>query len=120
MSRSVRVWLIGFTLLATSFAFGQATASSSLQGAISDPSGAAVVGAEVTITNTATGVTRVVKSGADGSYRVDPIPVGIYKIKVATAGFTTETAERVETLVGASTTQNFQLKIGSPTETLEV
>jgi hypothetical protein len=114
------VWLIGLTLLATSLAFGQATASSSLQGAISDPSGAAVVGAEVTITNTATGVTRVVKSGADGSYRVDPIPVGIYKIKVATAGFTTETAERVETLVGASTTQNFQLKIGSPTETLEV
>jgi len=120
MYRKLSVWLVGLMLLATTFAFGQATASSSLQGTVTDPSGAAVVGAEVTIINNATGVTRTVKSGADGSYRVDPIPVGIYRIKVATAGFTTETADRVETLVGASTTQNFRLRIGSATEAVEV
>jgi len=91
-----------------------------LQGAVTDPSGAAVSGAEVTITNVATGASRVVKSGADGSYRVDLIPVGIYKIKVATPGFTTATAEQVETLAGATTTQNFQLQIGAATETVAV
>jgi hypothetical protein len=91
-----------------------------LQGAVTDPSGAAVGGAEITVRNVATGVTRVVKSGADGSYRVDPIPAGIYRIEVVSPGFTTATVERVETPVGASTTQNFQLQVGAATETVAV
>jgi hypothetical protein len=91
-----------------------------LQGAVTDPNGAAVGGAEVTIRNVATGVTRVVKSGSDGNYRVDPIPAGIYRMEVVSPGFTTATAERVETPVGASTTQNFQLQVGAATETVAV
>jgi len=120
MSRRLSVWLLGLMLIAANFAFGQATASSSLQGTVTDATGAAVVGAEVTITNAATGVTRTVKSGSDGSYRVDPLPVGIYNVKVAMGGFTTETVNKVETYVGASTTQSFSLKVGTKTESVEV
>src|SRR5438270_3346168 len=120
MSRMLSVWLLGLMLIAANFAFGHATASSSLQGTVTDATGAAVVGAEVTITHAATGVTRTVKSGSDGSYRVDPLPVGIYNVKVAMGGFTTETVNKVETYVGASTTQSFSLKVGTKTESVEV
>jgi hypothetical protein len=120
MSQKALVWLLGLMLLATNSAFSQATASSSLQGAVTDPTGAAVVGAEVTVTSASTGVTRTVKTTTDGSSRVDPLPVGVYKVKVSVQGFSVEAAERVETLVGATTTQNFRLKVGSAAETVEV
>src|SRR5690242_6332389 len=112
MCRKISYWLLGL-LLATNVAFGQVTASSTLQGTVTDKTGAAVVGADVTVTNTATGVSRTVKTGSDGSYRVDPLAVGYYNISVTMQGFDTAKAQRVETLVGAATTQNFTLKVGS-------
>jgi outer membrane receptor protein involved in Fe transport len=113
-------WLLSFLLTASSISFGQATASSTLQGTVTDRSGAAIVGAEVTVINAATGLTRTVKTGTDGGYRVDPLPVGIYNVRVAMRGFSTQTATKVETMVGSSTTQNFGLTVGAATETVEV
>jgi outer membrane receptor protein involved in Fe transport len=63
---------------------------------------------------------RSVKTGADGSYRVDPLPVGFYNVTVTMSGFDTAKAEHIETLVKAATTQNFALKVGSTTETVDV
>ncbi len=113
-------WLLSLLLTASSVAFGQATASSVLQGTVTDKSGAAVVGAEVTVTNAATGLTRSVRTGTDGSYRVEPLPVGFYNVKVSMSGFSAQTATNVETMVGSATTQNFGLTVGSTTETVEV
>src|SRR5258708_21820610 len=109
-------WLLSLLLTASCISLGQATASSNLQGTITDRSGAAIVGAEVTVINAATGLTRTVKTGTDGSYRVDPLPVGIYNVRVAMRGFSTQTASKVETMVGSSTTQNFGLTVGAATE----
>ncbi|HWC17732.1 MAG TPA: carboxypeptidase-like regulatory domain-containing protein, partial [Terriglobales bacterium] len=120
MHRKLCCWLLGLFLAAANIAFGQVTASSTLQGTVTDKTGAAVVGADVTVTNAATGVSRTVKSGSDGSYRVDPLAVGYYNISVSMSGFDTAKAQRVETLVGAATTQNFTLKVGSATESVEV
>jgi len=100
--------------------FGQATASSSVRGTVVDGSGAAVVGAEVTVANTATGYTRTVTTQSDGSYVVEPLPVGVYNVKVAMKGFASAAANRVETLIGSTTTQNFNLKTGTATEIVEV
>ncbi|MCU1285975.1 MAG: TonB-dependent receptor [Acidobacteriales bacterium] len=100
--------------------FGQATASTAIRGTVLDSTGAAVVGADVTITNPATGFTRTVKTGSDGSYNVEPLQAGVYSVKVAMAGFAGATAQKVETLVGSSTTQNFSVKPGSASEVVEV
>jgi len=120
MCRKISLWLLGLLFAATTVAFGQVTASSTLQGTVTDKTGAAVVGADVTVTNTGTGVSRSVKTGSDGSYRVDALAVGYYNVSVTMQGFDTAKAQRVETLVGATTTQNFSLKIGSATESVEV
>jgi outer membrane receptor protein involved in Fe transport len=120
MCKKLSLWLLGLMLTATSIAFGQVTASSSLQGSVSDKTGAAVVGAEVTVTSVATGASRTVKTGSDGNYRVDPLSVGYYNVSVSMTGFDTAKAQRVQTLVGATTTQNFSLNVGSTTESVEV
>src|SRR3954451_11695194 len=106
-----------FLLLATQ-AFGQATASTSIRGTVLDTSGAAVVGADVTVSNPATGFTRTVKTSSDGSYSVEPLQAGAYIVKVSMTGFASATAQKVETLVGANTTQNFSVKPGAATETV--
>jgi len=120
MRRNICRCLFVLLLTAATFLFGQITASSILQGTVSDTSGAALVGAEVTVTSAETGMSRSVKTGGNGSYRVDPLAVGFYNVTVTMSGFDTAKAQRVETLVGAATTQNFTLKVGSTTESVEV
>lgn len=121
MAKTIR-WIGIATLLLGSClqVFGQATASSAIRGTVADSTSAAVVGAEVTATNASTGVSRTVKTGADGSYVIEPVPAAVYAVKVTMAGFSTATATKVETLLGATTTQNFTLKTGTATEVVEV
>src|SRR5215470_14715426 len=119
MCRKLSLWLCSL-LVAANCAFAQVTASSSIQGTVTDKSGAAIVGAEVTVTNAETGVSRSMKSGSDGGYRFDPLSVGYYNLSVGMTGFDKARAERVQTLVGSTTSQNFTLSVGSATETVEV
>src|SRR5438105_9226349 len=119
MCRKLSLWLCSL-LVAANCAFAQVTASSGIQGTVTDKSGAAIVGAEVTVTSAATGASRSMKTGADGSYRFDPLAVGVYSLSVSMTGFDKARAERVQTLVGSTTAQNFTLSVGSATETVEV
>src|SRR5437879_968568 len=107
-------------LVASVQMFGQATASAAIRGTVLDTSGAALVGADVTVCSSATGFTRTVKTSSDGSYTVEPLQAGVYSVKVTKSGFAVSTAQKVETLVGASTSQNFGLKPGGASETVEV
>src|ERR1700761_1487458 len=80
------------TPIITSFApalYAQATASGAIAGAITDSTGASVVGAAVTATNTGTNAQRTTKSGPAGEYRFDLLPVGHYSIHVEAPGFAT-------------------------------
>ena len=56
-------------------------------GTVTDPSGAAVPNATVKITNIETGLTKSVTTGASGAYTLAELPIGRYKIEVASAGF---------------------------------
>src|SRR5262245_64289615 len=58
-----------------------------LTGTILDPSGALVPNATVEITNAATGIKSTAKTGVDGLYRFNNIPVGTYDISVTASGF---------------------------------
>ena len=123
MISSKNIRLLGIVLLALGMCvqvFGQATASSALRGTVVDGSGAAVVGANVTVANAATGFTRTVQTGTDGSYVVQPLQSGTYSVKVSMKGFASASAASVQTLIGSTATQNFALKTGTATEVVEV
>src|SRR6266705_1855621 len=74
-------------------AFAQNTAS--IQGTVTDQSGAAVVGAKVTVRNTSAGIERTTQTGTTGAYEVLALSPGTYDVEVKSSGFETQLAKAV-------------------------
>ncbi|MGE5325236.1 MAG: TonB-dependent receptor, partial [Actinomycetota bacterium] len=106
-------------LLSCATMWGQATATSTLQGTVTDKTQAVIKSAEVTVTNKATGATRTTTTNDVGEYRVDVLP-GIYAIQVKAAGFSSAEVKEIEVFIGRTATQNFALNPGAVSETVEV
>lgn len=122
MNRKQALWIavIGCLLLSCATMWGQATATASLQGTVTDKTQAVIKQADITITNKETGTTRTTKSNEAGEYRFDLLPAGIYNVKVKAQGFSSEEAKGLEVLIGRTATQNFTLAPGGVSETVEV
>jgi len=101
------------------FAFGQ-TATSSLHGTISDPKGAVVSGATVTITNPATGFRRSTKSDSQGSYQFIEMPPAKYDLLVESAGFGPMKQNGIELLVASPATLNITMEVSGGIVTVDV
>ena len=105
-------------LVLAASAFAQTTAS--IQGTVSDQSGAAVVGAKVTVKNTALGIERTTQTSSTGSYQVPALPPGVYSVQVQIAGFETQLAKDLVLQVSQNSVQNFGLKVASTSEVVTV
>ena len=105
-------------LLVTGTAWAQG--SGSIVGTVADPTGAVIPGAEVVATNNATGATRTVNSGADGTFAFRQLPPGNYNVTVTAQSFKTLTTENVPVQVGLAFTLNASLEIGAVAETVTV
>jgi hypothetical protein len=110
--------ILGLVALSCSLALGQAI-SGNMVGTVVDSSGAAVVGADVTAHNIATGVTWTAKTNNTGAYRFDNLPIGTYDISAKATGFQT-TTEKVDVQLNRSGTANLTLTPGSASTTIEV
>ena len=97
----------------------QATASGTVLGTVTDPSQAVIVGADVSITNIATGEERKVVTNNSGSFRFDLLPAGRYKVTITSRGFST-VAQNLELLVGETAAANATLTPGATSQTVEV
>ncbi len=95
-------------------------AGGTIQGVIADSSGAAIVGAHLTITETATGTARSAVTNSSGSYSVPNLQPSQYSVAVTAQGFSPEVANSITLTVGANLTVNFSLKVGSSTEEVKV
>jgi hypothetical protein len=94
--------------------------TATLSGTIYDPSGSAVAGAAVTITNTATGVTRTLQSADTGIYRAPALSPGVYEIRVEAGGFRKAVVENIALTVGQDVPFDIHLMLGSISEVIEV
>ncbi|MGH9535335.1 MAG: carboxypeptidase-like regulatory domain-containing protein [Terriglobales bacterium] len=97
-----------------------AQSTSSLRGAVTDPSGAAVPGALVTIANTATGTARRTVTAADGRYSFAAVLPGAYTLTVAAHGFSTYERPGLQLRVNLPANVNVALRIGQVTSTVQV
>src|SRR5437762_6903208 len=75
--------LLAFAIL-TAPVLAQSTGT--IQGTVTDPSGAVVPNAQVTAINTGTNTTRVTQSDASGNYLLPAMPIGTYRIEVQASG----------------------------------
>lgn len=105
--------------LTVSFAFSQIS-SSSLQGTVTDPSGGAIAGATVVLSNLESKTERTTATGAAGEYRLLAVPPGTYVLSVAAPGFASYKETGLQLLVNTPATVNVQLKIGTASESVTV
>src|SRR3984957_19016354 len=90
-----------------------------LSGTVTDPSGGVIVGAEITIKNAGTGISRTVTSDSAGFYSVPNLLPGTYSVSTTSAGFSTAQAD-ITLSVGAQQQLNLSMKVGATTETVNV
>jgi len=91
-----------------------------IRGTITDPSGGAVSGARVTLTNEATNASRQAESGANGEYLFLEVPVGSYQIDVTAAGFKKLVRKGIAVDLNQVLSVDAALQLGGATETVEV
>ncbi len=98
----------------------QNASTGAITGIISDPSGAVIVEAQVTVTNQATGEVRKVTSRNDGIYLVPLLSPGSYRVEVSKQGFKTSSVLGIRVNVTETATVNVKMEIGAVSETVEV
>ena len=94
--------------------------TTALNGIVTDPSGAAVADAKVTATNKGNGFVRETSSTGSGLYNLTGLPVGAYEVTVEAPGFKVVKAENVNLTLGATSTLNIGLQIGTSTSEINV
>jgi Carboxypeptidase regulatory-like domain/TonB dependent receptor len=114
--------LIGLLVFVCSCAVlsAQTISTSQIRGTISDPSGGAVAGADVKLTQTATGAVRSTTSAADGAYAFADVTVGTYNLEVSKSGFSKYLQQGIVIQVGVNPTINVALTVGAVTQEVTV
>ena len=107
-------------LLSAPDIYGQAASTSSIQGTVTDASGATIPDAEIQATLTTTGRTHTVVTNSAGFYSADGLLAGVYDITVKKAGFKTSTTKALKLDSGLRMGHNVTLQVGEITEEVNV
>jgi hypothetical protein len=114
------VCAVAFLALTPSARAQVQSSSGNLMGAVSDPQGARIPGATVTVRNLATNQTRIVSSDENGEYQFLALPPGDYEVVVQATGFATVRNPAVEVRIGALTQIDFDMEVQTGEETIVV
>jgi hypothetical protein len=101
-------------------ALAQATSGGTIVGTVTDPSGAVIPGATITVTDPATKTSRTTVSNKSGQYIVQDVQPGVYDVKTTKPGFSTDNIAALTVSVGSQTTANFKMAVGAESTTIEV
>ncbi len=94
--------------------------TAAINGNVTDPSGAAVVGAKVTATDQDRGTVWPTTTNGDGFYNFPRLPIGNYQVKVESHGFQAEQRSGIVLQLNQQARANFELKVGEMSETVTV
>jgi predicted secreted protein len=112
---------IGLFAICFFVSFGSAqTPTGTIEGVVTDKSGATIAGASISIIQTSTNKTRVTSTDSAGRFVVPFIDPGIYTVTVDANGFNRGVEKNVLVQVTQSSTVNFKLQVGKVTETVQV
>ncbi len=96
------------------------TLDTGILGNVTDPSGAVVAGAAITISQPATGLARSVSTATEGKYEVRYLVPGEYTVEVRASGFRSERRTGINIQIGQQARIDFNLQVGEVVETVEV
>ena len=109
-----------FCLLVLAFAMVASAQEATIVGTVTDQSGAAVPGVQITLTNTATGQVRHIASNDSGQYVVASLGIGNYDIKAESSGFKTFEQNGVVLNQGDRARIDIALQVGETKESVNV
>jgi hypothetical protein len=111
--------ILVFVLLAA-ISLSAQTFRGTILGTVTDPSGAVVAGAKVTVKNVGTGLERTTDTSADGSYALPELPIGTYTVTITLTGFQTSVTTGVTVDVAGERRVDTALKTGQVSTRVEV
>ena len=112
--------LLALLVMAGSSPLGAQSATGTIAGTVTDPTGAVVAGARIKAVNSATGAQFETVSSSSGAYRFDSVGIGTYDISVTAPGFSEAAQKGLEVQVATLTPLNIELKVGSTTDVVNV
>src|SRR6516162_6575782 len=112
-TRGFRLFPAVLSILFGWVTMAHAQVTGTIKGQITDPSGAAVSSANITIINSETDISRVTTSDTAGNYLVLALPVGNYKVKAAKAGFQESIRGGIELNVGQEVSVDLRLELSA-------
>src|SRR5271155_1255112 len=111
--------VLAFVLLAAVSLSAQ-TFRGTILGTVTDPSGAVVAGAKVTVKNVGTGLERTTETSPDGTYSLPELQIGTYTVTVTQSGFQTFVAKDVVVDVSTEARIDVRLTPGQVSQRVEV
>src|SRR5882724_5975042 len=111
--------ILGFCLMVSLPLHAQVTGAT-ISGTITDASGGVIVGAEISVRNTATGISKDTTTDSAGFYTVPNLIPGPYEVKISAKGFTTAVQSNLTLAVGAQQSLNIPMKVGETSQTVQV
>ena len=120
VSARTLVLLVAFVLLGTLTAFAQSTSSGTITGTVTDPTGAVIPGATLTLTDPTTKHVRTAITDNAGQYTLVDVAPGTYSVTSTKTGFSTDNIAVLKVSVATQTTASFKMAIGAENTTVEV
>jgi hypothetical protein len=118
--KTLRVVFFSTTLLLIPALASAQDATGRIAGTISDSTGAVIPGVQVTVTSTATQVSRKATTNQDGYYQVLALPIGNYKVTAEHAGFRTVISNEYKLLINQALRLDIKMEVGAANQTVEV
>src|SRR5437016_8476856 len=115
-----RLVLAILVVLSLAVAANAQTFRGTINGTVTDPSGASVPNAAVKATEIATGIDHATTTNSEGAFAFQDIPLGLYRVTVAATGLPTLTVDKVEVVAGQIHTLQVKLTLQQQTTTVEV
>ena len=110
---------IGLLVLASVSAYAQG-GRATINGTVTDPTGAVISGAQISAKNIETGQVTNVNTGSEGTYSLPFVAIGRYEITASHPGFATETQTGITLSADQAASVNFELKTGQVSTSVEV
>jgi len=111
--------VLAVALMSIGYAVGQTSVTGAMTGRVTDPQDAVIANATVKVTNLETGSVSTVTTSSEGTYRVENLQPGNYKIEVTASGFATGTSAK-DIVVEVSKPTSVDVKLGLVGATAEV
>jgi Carboxypeptidase regulatory-like domain len=112
--------LLALTILLSSGAWAQLRIVGAVSGTVSDPTGAVVAGAKITLKDAQTGITKEAASTNGGTFLFPDLAVGSYVVTVSAAGFKTATLTNISVSTNQTADVRVSLELGAASETITV